>query len=106
MSDVTAYEGRVSCCETADRIYQTYNFAYRPKIDLPIFSINDKIISMINSNPTVIIRGSTGCGKTTQVPQLILDHEFENKRNCRIIGMSWLNCFLNVSGRNQKIIDT
>ena len=31
------------------------------------------IIEVIDSNQTVVICGSTGCGKTTQVPQFILD---------------------------------
>ena len=31
-------------------------------------------MSTIEQNSVVIIRGNTGCGKTTQVPQFILDH--------------------------------
>lgn len=91
MSDVTAAAEKTSCDKKPNRIYQTYNFAYRPKIDLSILSIRDKIITMITNNPVIIIRGSTGCGKTTQVPQLILDSEFENQRECNIVGMSQLS---------------
>ncbi|KAL6256192.1 hypothetical protein P5V15_012308 [Pogonomyrmex californicus] len=71
--------------EDTARIYRMFNFAYRPKIDLPILSIKSKIVSMIASNSVVIIRGSTGCGKTTQVPQLILDAEYEKRQHCNII---------------------
>lgn len=92
MSDVTASVDKASCNEDPiTNIYQTYNFSYRPKSDLPIVAAKDKIVSMINSNSVVIIRGSTGCGKTTQVPQFILDTEFHNKRNCNIIGIPQLN---------------
>lgn len=88
MSDITACsDSRMTKINTA-HIYQSYNFAYRPQIDLPILSIRNKIVSMIASNSVVVIRGSTGCGKTTQVPQLILDAEFQKKQHCNIIGTS------------------
>jgi len=40
--------------------------------DLPIVMKEQEIMEAINSKITVIIRGETGCGKTTQVPQVIL----------------------------------
>lgn len=33
----------------------------------------------------VIIEGPTGCGKTTQVPQWILDDSYKNRRPCKIV---------------------
>lgn len=72
--------------ENTALFYRSYNFAYRPKLNLPILAIRSKVVSMISSNSVVIIRGSTGCGKTTQVPQLILDAEYERKQHCNIIG--------------------
>jgi len=33
----------------------------------------------------VIVDGFTGCGKTTQVPQFILDSHYENEKYCNII---------------------
>ena len=35
--------------------------------------MKDQIMSSIHENPVVLIRGNTGCGKTTQVCQFILD---------------------------------
>lgn len=32
----------------------------------------------MNSSPVVVITGETGCGKTTQVPQFIMDHMIES----------------------------
>lgn len=32
-----------------------------------------QIMELINENPVIIIRGNTGCGKTTQIPQFILE---------------------------------
>lgn len=38
--------------------------------DLPIVMMEQEIMEAVNYNPTVIICGETGCGKTTQVPQV------------------------------------
>lgn len=35
--------------------------------DLPVFNKRDEILSAIYDSPITIIRGNTGCGKTTQV---------------------------------------
>ncbi|KAK0088841.1 hypothetical protein PV325_010438 [Microctonus aethiopoides] len=40
---------------------------------LPVFARKSEIMAAINDNPVIIIRGNTGCGKTTQVCQFILD---------------------------------
>ena len=40
---------------------------------LPVFLKKSEIMNAINENPVIIIRGNTGCGKTTQVCQFILD---------------------------------
>lgn len=40
---------------------------------LPIAAMRAEIMEAINENPVVIIRGNTGCGKTTQIAQYILE---------------------------------
>lgn len=35
--------------------------------ELPVFAKKDEILNVIQQNSVVIIQGSTGCGKTTQV---------------------------------------
>lgn len=44
-----------------------------------------KILGMLQVNCVVVIQGPTGCGKTTQVPQYILDHCRESKEYCNIV---------------------
>ena len=44
-----------------------------------------QVILTIESNQVTIIQGSTGSGKTTQVPQYILDHYAEKGEYCNII---------------------
>lgn len=38
--------------------------------DLPIIMMEQEIMEAINENSIVILCGETGCGKTTQVPQV------------------------------------
>ncbi|XP_034077841.1 ATP-dependent RNA helicase TDRD9 [Gymnodraco acuticeps] len=52
---------------------------------LPITKNRQKLISLIENNSVVIIRGATGSGKTTQVPQFILDHYNNRNSACNIV---------------------
>ena len=40
---------------------------------LPIIDIKEKILDLVGGNQIVVLSGPTGCGKSTQVPQYILD---------------------------------
>lgn len=44
-----------------------------------------QLISLVENNSVVIIRGATGSGKTTQLPQYILDHYNEKNTVCNIV---------------------
>lgn len=54
---------------------------------LPVKQFEEEIMAAIDNNPVVIIRGATGCGKTTQVPQYILDRFVKGGRasDCNIV---------------------
>ncbi|XP_014187415.1 ATP-dependent RNA helicase TDRD9 [Haplochromis burtoni] len=53
--------------------------------DLPIAKNRQELISLIENNSVVIIRGATGSGKTTQLPQYILDYYNEKNASCNIV---------------------
>lgn len=91
--------------EELTKIYKTYNFAYRPKENLTITSLELKIVSMVRTNRTVVIHGPTGCGKTTQVPQFILDSCCKKREHCNIIGKSELRAqiLFNLSKPNRFV---
>lgn len=54
---------------------------------LPAYKERDALITAISSNQVIIVSGETGCGKTTQIPQFILESEIESGRGalCGII---------------------
>ena len=41
---------------------------------LPIYEIEDAIVASVRDQPRVILSAPTGSGKSTQVPQMLLDH--------------------------------
>ncbi|CAH8453976.1 unnamed protein product [Schistosoma intercalatum] len=45
------------------------------RCELPAYQFKEDIVSTIRNNQVVIISGETGCGKTTQVPQFILEDQ-------------------------------
>ena len=47
---------------------------------LPVFSYREEILNAVQNNPVIIIRGATGCGKTTQIPQFIMESYLEQGR--------------------------
>uniref|UniRef100_A0A7S3XH27 RNA helicase n=1 Tax=Picocystis salinarum TaxID=88271 RepID=A0A7S3XH27_9CHLO len=52
---------------------------------LPIHAFQQEIMQAINKNQVVLVAGETGCGKTTQVPQYIVDHCWADGRPCNIM---------------------
>ncbi|XP_041991533.1 LOW QUALITY PROTEIN: DExH-box ATP-dependent RNA helicase DExH6-like [Salvia splendens] len=52
---------------------------------LPIASFRDAITSSVESNQVVLVCGETGCGKTTQVPQFLLDHAWSKGETCKVV---------------------
>lgn len=50
---------------------------------LPIQQYKEDIVKMVRDNQIVLIQGETGCGKTTQVPQYILEAALKTKSEQR-----------------------
>ena len=55
------------------------------RISLPIAPFRDQILAAVASSQVVIIAGETGCGKTTQVPQYLLEQSWATGVPARII---------------------
>nr|XP_043630716.1 DExH-box ATP-dependent RNA helicase DExH3 [Erigeron canadensis] len=54
---------------------------------LPAYKEKEALLNAISRNQVIVVSGETGCGKTTQLPQYILESEIEAARGaqCNII---------------------
>lgn len=71
--------------ETLTQVYNKYTFHKDVNPNLSINEVKKKILATISAQNVTIIEGPTGCGKTTQVPQWILDDSYEKRKHCNII---------------------
>ncbi|XP_041903664.1 ATP-dependent RNA helicase TDRD9 isoform X2 [Corvus kubaryi] len=53
-------------------------------LDMPTAKHREKIVSLIQNNSVVIVEGATGSGKSTQIPQYILDYCMSQSMPCNI----------------------
>ncbi|GMH22995.1 hypothetical protein Nepgr_024838 [Nepenthes gracilis] len=54
---------------------------------LPAFKVKSEFLKAVAENQVLVVSGETGCGKTTQLPQFILEEEISSLRgaDCSII---------------------
>jgi ATP-dependent RNA helicase DHX36 len=70
-------------------VYQDYLYSANTeklrsnRFRLPISDYANPILDAIESNPVTVVVGSTGCGKTTQLPQLIFEKEIIKHQGAR-----------------------
>lgn len=50
-----------------------YQSTFKKRQELPISFMREEILDAIEASPVTLISGSTGCGKTTQLPQMLLE---------------------------------
>ncbi|RHY29798.1 hypothetical protein DYB32_004842 [Aphanomyces invadans] len=83
--NATDSDGNLHPFEWAVDVSQTptENVAPAPKdlkqliFSLPVFKHKEEILDHVATNPLVVIQGETGCGKSTSVPQFLLDANAE-----------------------------
>ncbi|XP_071496010.1 ATP-dependent RNA helicase TDRD9-like [Diadema antillarum] len=85
MSGAQAMLSDMTPPELAVQAYENYNFDHTYNMQLPITRHKDQVLNTIEANQVTIIQGSTGCGKTTQVPQYILDDYVSRGKHCNIV---------------------
>ncbi|CAI9103779.1 OLC1v1002330C1 [Oldenlandia corymbosa var. corymbosa] len=64
-----------------------YQEMLKSRASLPVSKLKGEILQLLEKNNVLVVCGETGSGKTTQVPQFILDHMIEAGQgaSCNII---------------------
>jgi ATP-dependent RNA helicase TDRD9 len=65
-------------------VFKRYQFNLSPQ-ELPILKKRDEILRKIDKNSVVILTAVTGTGKSSQVPQYIMEQAFKRHERCNII---------------------
>lgn len=54
------------------------------RMNLPVYGFRESILSTIEKSQVTIICGETGCGKSTQIPSFILEHQLSQGKACKV----------------------
>ncbi|XP_076947486.1 DExH-box ATP-dependent RNA helicase DExH7, chloroplastic isoform X2 [Bidens hawaiensis] len=73
--------------QESKRNMKKYEDMLKSRATLPIAELKGDILHLLKDNDVLVICGETGCGKTTQVPQFILDDMIEQGHGgiCNIV---------------------
>ncbi|RDL38031.1 p-loop containing nucleoside triphosphate hydrolase [Venustampulla echinocandica] len=72
------------CSTQSYQIMLASSRAYQSRMQLPMWGFKEQVLQTIDREQVVIICGETGCGKSTQVPAFILEHELSKGKGCKI----------------------
>ncbi|KAL8880813.1 MAG: hypothetical protein Q9192_007940, partial [Flavoplaca navasiana] len=84
MSSTTRDTEELKSIWTAKSTTPSFRNMVRQRKSLPIWGFKEEIIKTVLGHQTVIVCGETGCGKSTQVPSFILEHELSLGRTCKV----------------------
>ncbi|OAV97579.1 hypothetical protein PTTG_09819, partial [Puccinia triticina 1-1 BBBD Race 1] len=64
--------------------WHSYQVMLGYRATLPIAVYRNEIVTAVEQNQVILLCGETGCGKSTQLPAFILEHELANGRPVKI----------------------
>ncbi|KAM0343085.1 hypothetical protein ACHAPU_008833 [Fusarium lateritium] len=67
--------------KSSTRKFQTM---LQSRMQLPMWSFREQVLAAVDNNQVVIVCGETGCGKSTQVPSFLLEHQLSQGKPCKI----------------------
>ena len=50
-----------------------YKSILQTRLQLPVYQFQSQLLEAVASNQTVVVEGETGSGKTTQIPQFLVE---------------------------------
>jgi ATP-dependent RNA helicase DHX29 len=54
------------------------------RMNLPMFGFKEAALAAIDQSQVIILCGETGCGKSTQLPSYLLEHQMSRGKDCKI----------------------
>lgn len=61
-----------------------YQTMLQSRIQLPMWQFRQQVVDTVEQEQVVIICGETGCGKSTQVPSFLLEHQLSQGKPCKV----------------------
>ncbi|KAF5020191.1 hypothetical protein F66182_7796 [Fusarium sp. NRRL 66182] len=75
------YYQRIWAEKSGTRKFQTM---LQSRMQLPMWNFKQQVLAAVDDNQVVIVCGETGCGKSTQVPAFLLEHQLSQGKPCKI----------------------
>ncbi|CAK7220363.1 hypothetical protein SEUCBS140593_004210 [Sporothrix eucalyptigena] len=61
-----------------------YQAMLQSRMQLPMWAFRQQVLEAVDREQVVIVCGETGCGKSTQVPSFLLEHQLAQGKACKI----------------------
>ncbi len=78
------FRAAVPASSCAPVVTAEYTSRLKLRAQLPIWEVHADVMHCVKNNRVVVIAGETGCGKSTQVPQMLLADPALSS-TCRIV---------------------
>ncbi|KAL6363682.1 hypothetical protein LRP88_03104 [Fusarium phalaenopsidis] len=77
-------EARKAQIDEQDRVVVKDLRALQSRMQLPMWHFRQQVLDAVDGNQVVIVCGETGCGKSTQVPSFLLEHQLSQGKPCKV----------------------
>lgn len=61
-----------------------YQAMLQGRMQLPMWHFRQQVLEAVDREQVVIVCGETGCGKSTQVPSFLLEHQLSQGKPCKV----------------------
>ncbi|KAH7164260.1 P-loop containing nucleoside triphosphate hydrolase protein [Fusarium sp. MPI-SDFR-AT-0072] len=61
-----------------------FQMMLQSRMQLPMWNFREQVLTAVDENQVIIVCGETGCGKSTQVPSFLLEHQLSQGKPCKV----------------------